>query len=339
MPDYISQSRENFRFQILIVGVGTFLMIIKFVAYFMTNSVAILTDAMESIVNVVAGIVGLYALYMSPKPPDRDHPYGHGRVEVVSATFEGLMILGAGMIIIFSALEALFNPRPLQQLDYGLIIIFVAAMVNLVMGRAAIKIGKKNRSQALEASGKHLCTDTFDSMGIIAGLLVVFVGMHYGFDFLWLDSVMAMLFGAFIMTTGARVLKGCVDTVMERADEETVNKIVECLCEHRHDDWVDIHALRVRKFGTKYMVDLHATFPRDMTVGRIEDESKELEDVLIEKFGDFIELTVKAEPCRDYSCGLCNRNCKMRRSNFVSLIEWNEENIVCKKQHSLDDDE
>ncbi|MGE0015592.1 MAG: cation diffusion facilitator family transporter [Candidatus Methanomethylophilaceae archaeon] len=335
MVGNISESRENFRFQAVVVTVGAILMVIKFVAYFMTNSVAIFTDAMESIVNVVAGVVGLYALFLSPKPPDKGHPFGHGRVEVVSAAFEGMMILGAGLIIIFSAVGSLYNPKPLQQLDYGLVIIFAAALVNLAMGRTAIKIGKRNRSQALEASGRHLCTDTLDSMGIIVGLIVVVVGTHFGFDIAWLDPVMAILFGAFIMTTGVKVLKGCIDTVMERAEEETVNKIVDCLREHRHDDWVDIHALRVMKFGTRYVVELHATFPKDMTVGQIEDETQGLEDRITERFGDCIELTVKAEPCRDFSCRLCSRECDMRALKFVSKIEWDEDNMVQKKQHSL----
>ncbi len=338
MSDNISESRENFRFQAVVVTVGAVLMIIKFVAYFMTNSVAIFTDAMESIVNVIAGMVGLYALFLSPKPPDKDHPFGHGRVEVISAAFEGMMILGAGLIIIFSAVESLYNPKPLEQLDYGLVIIFAAAVVNLIMGRTAIRIGKRNRSQALEASGRHLCTDTLDSMGIIVGLVVVVVGMRFGFNVAWLDPVMAILFGAFIMTTGARVLKGCMDTVMERAEEETVNKIVECLREHRHDDWIDIHALRVMKFGTRYVVELHATFPKDMTVGQIEDETQELEDCIMGRFGDCIELTVKAEPCRDFSCRLCSRECDMRVLKFVSKVEWDEDNMVRKKQHSLHDE-
>ncbi|MGE4577689.1 MAG: cation diffusion facilitator family transporter [Candidatus Methanomethylophilaceae archaeon] len=338
MADNISGSRENFRIQIVVVTVGTILMVTKFVAYFMTNSVAIFTDAMESIVNVIAGLVGLYALFISPKPPDKDHPYGHGRVEVISAAFEGMMILGAGLIIIFSAVESLYNPKPLQQLDYGLIIIFIAALVNLAMGRTAIRIARKNRSQALEASGKHLCTDTLDSMGIIAGLVVVVVGMHYGYNVAWLDPVMAILFGAFIMTTGARVLKGCIDNVMERAEEDTVNRIVECLREHRHDDWIDIHALRVMKFGTRYVVEFHATFPRNMTVGQIEDETRELEECIIEKFGDCIELTVKSEPCRDFSCKICNRECDIRDAKFGGMIEWNEDNIVRKEQHSPNDE-
>ncbi len=338
MADRISESRENFRFQVVVVTVGAILMVTKFVAYFMTNSVAIFTDAMESIVNIIAGIAGLYALFLSPKPADKDHPFGHGRVEVVSAAFEGMMILGAGLIIIFSAVESLYNPKPLQQLDYGLIIIFAAALVNLAVGRTAIRIGRRNRSQALEASGKHLCTDTLDSMGIIAGLVVVFVGMRFGYNVAWLDPVMAILFGAFIMTTGARVLKGCIDTVMERAEEETVNKIVDCLREHRHDDWIDIHALRVMKFGTRYVVELHATFPKEMTVGQIEDETHELEGCIMDRFGDCIELTVKAEPCRDYSCRLCNRDCEMRASKFISKVEWDEDNMVQKKQHSLQDE-
>lgn len=331
-------AKENFRFQTIVVVVGITLFVAKTAAYLMTNSVAIFTDAAESIVNVVAGMIGLYALYISPKPPDREHPYGHGRAEVVSASAEGLLILGAGIVIILSAVDGLINPKPLQELDIGILIIFAAAMVNLAVGTAAVRKGVKNRSQALEASGRHLRTDTVDSIGIIIGLAAVFVGMRMGYDIAWLDPVIAMLFGALIMTTGLRVLKEAVDTIMARAEDDVVDLIVECINHKRHDDWVDVHGLRVMKFGTKYTVELHATFPRDMTVGRAEHEMKELLCALRTEFGDSIELVLKSEPCRGFSCVLCARDCGYREHPFRKRLEWTADTMVQREQHRLDEE-
>lgn len=310
----------------------------KFIAYFMTNSVAILTDAVESIVNIAAGMVGLYALFISPKPPDKDHPYGHGRAEVISATFEGAMIVIAGVIIIISAIEGLRSPSPISDLDYGIIIIFLAALVNLVLGRIAIKIGKKNRSQALEASGRHLCTDTWDSFGIIIGLLVVYVGIYFGYDVGWIDPVIAMLFGAFILTTGLKILRGTVDTVMDRVDVELISKIADCIISNRRDECIDIHSLRVMKYGTSYAADLHVTLPRYLSLEEVEDETKRISEFLNKELKENIELTVKTEPCRYFSCAICSRNCPIRSTEFVVKIEWTKDNIVRREQHRLDDE-
>lgn len=330
--------RENFRFQAIIVAVGSFLLIAKFVAYFMTNSVAIFTDAVESIVNIAAGMVGLYALFISPKPPDKDHPYGHGRAEVISAAFEGTMILVAGIVIIISAIQGLLSPSPISDLDYGILIIFFAAIVNLILGRTAIKIGKKNHSQALEASGRHLCTDTWDSFGIIIGLLAIYVGIYFGYDLAWLDPVIAMLFGAFILTTGLKILKGTVDTIMDRVDVEMVNKIADGIIINRRDEWIDVHSLRVMKYGTSYAVDLHLTLPRYLTVEEVEYETEKISKFLKDELGEGIELTVKSEPCRDFSCNICSRDCDIRSAEFVNVIEWNKDNIVGRKQHRIDDE-
>ena len=333
-----SGSQENFRFQVIIVTVGSLLMIAKFIAYFMTNSVAIFTDAMESIVNIAAGMVGLYALFISPKPPDKDHPYGHGRVEIISAAFEGTMILIAGIVIIFSAIQGLRSPSPISDLDYGIIIIFLAALVNLVMGRAAIRIGKKNHSMALEASGKHLCTDTWDSFGIIIGLLAVYIGMYFGYDVAWLDPIIAMLFGAYILLTGLKILRGTADTVMDRVDVEMVSKITDSIIKNRCDEWIDIHALRVMRYGTSYAVDLHATLPRYLNVEEVEEEIERLSECLKKGLEEGIELTVKPEPCRDFSCKICSRDCDLRSSEFIIKVEWTKDNIVKREQHRLDEE-
>lgn len=338
MAEENSGSRENFRFQTIIVIIGSFLLIAKFIAYFMTNSVAILTDAMESIINVVAGSVGLYALYLSPKPPDKDHPYGHGRAEVVSAAFEGALILGAGVIIIISAIRGMQDPTPITSLDFGIIIIFAAAIVNYVMGKAAIKIGRKNRSQALEASGRHLITDTLDSFGIIIGLLAIYLGPMIGYDIAWLDPILAILFGAIILSTGLKVLKGTVDTVMDRVDPEVVSKIADNIIRNRHGNWIDMHALKVKKYGTGYIIDLHVTLPKYMTVGETEMEIKKLLWNLKGEFGENIELNLKTEPCRDFSCVYCFIDCDFRKSDFVKAIDWTEEMIVKPTQHRLEEE-
>ena len=193
---------DNFEFQKIIVVLGFTLMAIKFIAYALTGSVAILTDAMESIVNVVAACVGIYALYLSAQPADRTHPFGHGKIEVISSAIEGTMIMVAGVLIILETIDSFLHPGTIQQLDIGLVLVALAAVANYAVGRAAIRKGRKNRSPALEASGKHLCSDTYSSIGILIGLAVVYVAQWMGYDAQWLDSTIAAIFGAIIIITG-----------------------------------------------------------------------------------------------------------------------------------------
>ena len=150
----MDRERENYNFQKYIVLLGVSLFVLKFAAWFYTGSVAVLTDALESIVNVVAGSIGLYALYVSSKPKDRDHPYGHGKVEFISASVEGAMICFAGLLILMEAFNRILNPQEINNLDVGIFLIALSAVLNFIAGSRAVRKGEENRSQALIASGR-----------------------------------------------------------------------------------------------------------------------------------------------------------------------------------------
>ena len=166
--------KQNLLVQKWVAAISLVLLITKFVAYYFTNSVSILTDALESIVNVAAGFIGLYSLFVAAKPRDRDHPYGHGKAEFLSAAIEGTMILFAGIVIIYQAIHQLIYPVELKKLDLGIWLVASTAVVNFGMGAICLRIGKKNNSLALTASGKHLQSDTWSTIGIIAGLVLLY---------------------------------------------------------------------------------------------------------------------------------------------------------------------
>lgn len=181
-------AERNIRVQTLVVVVSCGLFIVKLIAYYFTSSVAVLTDALESTVNVVTGFTGLYSLKISAKPRDENHPYGHGKVELVSASFEGALILVAGILIIYESMVNLLHPHTIKSLDFGIALIFATAVINYALGWYCIKTGEKNHSIALLASGKHLQTDTWSTIGIIAGLLLIrFTHLP------WMDSAVAIL--------------------------------------------------------------------------------------------------------------------------------------------------
>lgn len=326
-------AKSNFDFQKIIAVVGFSLMAIKFVAYFMTGSVAILTDALESIVNVVAAFVGLFALYLSAQPPDKSHPFGHGKIENVSATIEGTMITVAGALIIYESIKSFLNPGEIQKLDIGLVIIAAAALVNFLVGRAAIRKGKKTRSPALVASGKHLCSDTYSSIGILIGLFVVYVAMAMGYDAAWLDASIAIVFGFIIGYTGIKVIKQSIDDSMDRTDENMISEICDILNEYRHDDWIDIYGVRVIKYGHNLYVDMHVILPRKLHVYQIYEEECELQDALRSKYGEAVDLSMTPIPCNSLLCRYCDRNCIRRSENFQMYLKWSPESILKDHMH------
>src|SRR5689334_2436430 len=188
----MNTSKQNLNVQKCVAAISVVLLFLKFGAYYLTHSVAILTDALESIVNVVAGFIGLYSLYVSAKPRDIDHPYGHGKAEFVSAAVEGTLVLSAGVLIIYNAVKNLIYPIMIHELTTGIYLVAGSGIANWLLGALCLNQGKKNNSMALMASGRHLQTDTYSTLGIIIGLFLISY-THY----LWIDGVVAICFGLF----------------------------------------------------------------------------------------------------------------------------------------------
>jgi cation diffusion facilitator family transporter len=324
----VDRGRENYNFQKYIVLLGVSLFFLKFAAWFYTGSVAVLTDALESIVNVVAGSIGLYALYVSSKPKDRDHPYGHGKVEFISASVEGAMICFAGLLILMESFNRILNPHEISNLDVGIFLIALSAVLNFIAGSRAVKKGEKNRSQALIASGRHLRSDTYSSLGILIGLVLMYSLQHLGHEVGWLDGAVACLFGIIILLTGAKVLKDSFDGIMDKADNELLEQVVGCLREHRHNDWIEMYGLRILKVGGRLHIDLCIVLPYDMTVREQHFETCEAKKAITERFGKVVELTIMSEPCHKYSCRNCYNECSERREPFLKESEWTVESIT-----------
>jgi cation diffusion facilitator family transporter len=327
----LETGRENLRIQKWVVAIGVCLFLIKIVAYFLTRSVAILTDALEGTVNVTAGFIGLYSLYVAAKPRDENHPYGHGKAEFLSAAVEGTLIGVAGLIIIYEAVDNLLHPQPLQKLDYGIILVAFTAVINFVMGYISIQKGKKNNSLALIASGKHLQSDTYSTIGIIVGLaLIYFTGIP------WLDGAVALLFAFILIFTGYRILRSSIAGIMDEADKELLLKMVEVLNKHRRENWIDLHNLRVIKYGGQLHVDCHLTVPWYFNVHEAHREIDELSDLIRREFGDTLELFVHSDGCLDFSCSICTKkDCTVRKKPFERQLPWTLENLSLNKKHQL----
>lgn len=307
------------------------LLVVKFIAYYSTNSVAILTDAMESIVNVAAGFIGLYSLYVAAKPRDEDHPYGHGKAEFLSAAVEGTLIGTAGVIIIYKAVQHLLTPVALRQIDFGIMLVTGTAIINFILGYYCLRIGQKNNSPALLASGKHLQADTWSTIGIIGGLALLYITGKR-----WIDSAVAILFALFIIYTGYRILRRSIAGIMDEADRKLLTKLVQVLNSNRRENWVDLHNLRVIKYGTVLHVDCHLTVPWYLNVNEAHDEIDVLAALIRQEFGESMELFVHSDGCLPFQCKICSKtNCNVRQHQFVKRVEWTLENVSKNKKHEL----
>lgn len=327
----LRKEQQNLRVQKWVATLSVIILAIKFIAYYTTHSVAILTDALESIVNVAAGFIGLYSLYVAAKPRDFDHPYGHGKAEFISSAIEGTLISSAGAIILYKAVQNLINPVQLYKLDLGIWLVAVTAAANYIIGYFCLATGKKNNSLALIASGKHLQSDSLSTVGIVTGLLLLFfTGLR------WIDSVVAMLFGTIIIVTGYRILRQSVAGIMDEADMGILGKMVEILNANRQEDWVDMHNLRVIKYGTVLHVDCHLTVPWYYNVHEAHEEIDFLASLIRKEFGESLELFVHSDGCLPFSCQICKKsNCRERKNNFEKEIKWTLENISKNKKHEL----
>ena len=304
----------------------------KLFAWYLTRSVAILTDALESTVNVVAGLIGVYSLFVSAKPKDTDHPYGHGKAEFLSAAIEGTLISVAGVIIVYEAVNNLFHPHAIKKLDYGIWIVAATAVINYFTGSVCVRTGKKNKSLALMASGKHLQTDTYTTIGIIAGLLLL-----YFLRLWWIDSAVAILFAFIIFFTGYKIVRSSIAGIMDEADTGLLKILVNKLNTHRRPNWIDLHNLRIIKYGGTIHLDCHLTVPWYLNINEAHHEIDALSELVKNEFGETMELFVHSDGCLNSSCPICTKNdCPVRQHPFEKKIEWAMENIVSNTKHSVD---
>jgi len=329
------QSYKNaIKVQKWITALSVVLFIAKIVAFFLTNSVAILSDALESIVNVVAGAIGLYSLYVAAKPSDAEHPYGHGKAEFVSAAVEGALIVAAGVLIIYETIRTLIEPNKLYELDAGLIMVAATAVVNYVAGTICSRIGKRNNSLALQASGRHLQTDTYSTLAIIAGLAVmVFTGWQ------WVDKVVAVCMAVYIMFNGYRIIRQSMAGIMDEQDLILLQRMIDVLNKARRVNWIDLHNLRIIKYGSQLHIDCHLTVPWYLNIHEAHEEIDALESFIQSEFGNAVELFVHTDGCLPFSCRLCNKfNCPVREHAFEDRVDWTLKNLLSNQKHRLKSD-
>jgi len=307
--------------------VGAMLMAAKFYAFHLTRSSAVFSDALESIINVVASAFAFGSIILAAKPPDRSHPYGHGKVEYFSAGFEGALIIIAAIGIFKTGWDHIIHPQPLPNLTEGLFILLGAGVINLILGLTLVRTGKKTHSVALTADGKHVLTDVITSAGVLFGLLLVHLTGLY-----WLDGAIACMVGFSILHTGIMLVKESSAGLMDAAEPALLEEICDLLEKHRKDNWVGIHELKAFRSGSFLNVSLHLILPRDYTLAQAHTEAETVETVIGDFFRGRASVLVHPDPCADPDCPPCRRHaCELREKKPSAPSPWTAETLIAER--------
>jgi cation diffusion facilitator family transporter len=281
------------RYAWLSIAAALATILLKGWAWWLTGSVGLLSDALESFVNLAGAMMALAMLSLAAMPADENHAHGHGKAEYFSSAFEGFLILVAAVSIAYAAIERLLNPQPLGAVGIGLAVSVAASVINLATGRILLGVGRKYRSITLEADAHHLLTDVWTSVGVIAGVALV-----WATGWLWLDPVIALVVAMNIVWTGWQLLQRSASGLMDVSVPEDELRAIEAILEGYRQQGVAFHALRTRQAGTRAFVTVHLLVPGAWTVQHGHDWSERIE-ADIRRAVPHAHITTHMEPLED----------------------------------------
>lgn len=319
------------KFQIQIVIFTSLIFVLKLFAWLITDSVAIFTDAMESTVNIATSFFGLYAVWLASQPRDRNHPYGHGKVEFLAAVIEGALICFAAFIILYQAVAHFQNIKELESLDLGAYFLGITSILNFAGSIYWGKKAQKVNSPTIHATSKHLKVDAITSLGIIISLILMRLTHWY-----WLDPIIGVLVACYILYEGIKILRKSIAGIMDEANMKLLKALIIHINKNREKDWIDLHNLRVIQYGSMLHIDAHITIPYYYTIQEGHELVEKFDTVVNEFSSHQYEFFLHIDPCQAYSCRICRvENCPVRQHAFEKTIEWNLENVLENKKHTL----
>ncbi len=292
--------------------VAVVLLAVKFTAYAWTGSQAIFSDALESIVNVVAAAFAIGVVAYAVRPADRDHPFGHGKLEFFSAAFEGGLIFCAALVIVWQASVAFTEGQTPQRLDLGLVLTAGAGVLNGALGWFLLRYGRRHRSAAIEADGQHVLADFWTSVGVVGGLAAVWLTGVW-----WFDPLVAAGMGALLLTTGWRLIRRASGALLDEEDPAFLRKLVALLGPRVHDGIIRIHRMRAIRAGRFHHISAHVVVPEFWTVEQAHDAAATLAAEVLHDLGEDAEIEFHTDPCERAYCTTCDLEaCSVRAQPF-----------------------
>ena len=318
------EGRARLRAVVISLAVSLLLLAAKYQAYRLTGSTAILSDALESIVNVVAAVFAIGALIFAGRPADRNHPYGHGKMEFLSAAFEGGLIAFAALVILYEVVQSLIHGGELRSLDLGLAIVLGAGLVNLALGYYLIRAGRRYDSLTLIADGRHVLADFYTSAGIVVGLLLVRItGLAV------LDPVVAAVVALNLMWTGVRLIRQAAAGLLDEEDPALLDRLLNVLQPHLSQGVIRVHHLRAISAGRFHHVDAHLVVPEFWSVERSHELAEDLGERVMKELSVEGEMTLHTDPCHRIYCRMCDLDdCPIRREAFTGRPQLTLEEAV-----------
>ena len=303
---------------------GSVLLGVKFLAWHWTGSTAALSDAMESIVNVVAAVFALGAIAFAGRPADANHPYGHGKMEFFTAVFEGGLVAFAAVMILYEAVAALVKGPEVRDLDLGVALILAAGFANAGLGLWLVREGKRHQSPALVADGKHVLSDFWTSAGVGVGLLLVKVT-----HLLWLDPVIAIVVGILLCGAGINLVRQAAGGLLDEEDPELIGELAELFGRVAAEGAIEVHETRAIRHGVHTHVDAHVVVPEFWTVDRAHDAAERMERAVLAAWHRDGEIVFHLDPCRRAYCARCPlADCAVRAEPFREKPVFTRESIA-----------
>jgi len=313
-PTHDPEEKARLRAGLVSLAVGIVLLGVKYVAYLLTDSAAVLSDALESIINVVAALFALGSLVFAGRPADHDHPYGHGKIEYFSAVFEGGLIAFAAVVIVWYAIADLIRGPSVRPAEFGLLLTFAAGVANAALGWYLISVGRRATSLILVADGQHVLSDFWTSLGVVVGLVLVRVT-----GLVWLDPAVALAIGVNLAYTGFRLVSQAAGGLLDEEDTDLLTRLVAGFDQTRTPGIIRIHRLRAIRAGRFTHIDAHLIVPEYWTVEQAHDATDAFEKRVITACTIRGEIVFHTDPCRHALCPACDvPDCPIRRGAFVS---------------------
>jgi len=303
-------------------------MIVKFWGYIQTNSQAVFSDAMESIVNVVAAGLALFVVFYAARPIDESHPYGHGKAEYFSAVFEGGLITFAGLVIVAETISAIVQGNPLYDPQLGMLVVVGAGIGNLILGWILLRVGKDHQSIALVASGKHLMSDFWTSTAVVMGLVLVWwTGIN------WLDSVTAILIGILLIRQGLQLAGGSIGGLLDKEDLGVLKELEGIFSPLVTDGIIQIHHVKVIRSGAFHHIDAHLVLPEFWGISKAHDRTDVFQKKVTSQYPYETEMNFHLDPCRRVYCSVCDlKDCSIRVKEFQKRMPVKLDHLRSKEE-------
>ncbi|MBC7741046.1 MAG: cation transporter [Bdellovibrionaceae bacterium] len=320
----MSSAKKSLMAALLSLIVSVVVLTLKTKAYYATHSVAVLSDALETVVNVITSLIALYAVKLAAEPADENHPYGHGKMEYFSAAFEGGMIFFAALSILFQAIRSFFETNAIHDFERGFIFLGAATLLNLVTGLFLISSGKANRSEALKASGKHIMSDVMTTLGVGVGLLLVKLT-----GIMWIDSIVGLLLGLWLGYEAYKILRANSGALLDETDDVALFQLAKIMSSFRKPGVVDIHNVRMIRSGNFHHIDAHMVVPYFWDVEKGHSLAHEFEKNVVRDYDCDGEFAFHMDPCQRLYCKVCALpECPVRKYPFEGERPFTREHLV-----------